>query len=159
MQALQFRLPETNLGENTITTGIKAGFISAFRPDVSSIMARIDGIVPSLTPKGKAMLTKIEDFALLESNWDSYGAEPPAKLIIERAKSFVKTADKKRLPLYFTAPGPNGEIVVEFNDRKGRSVEVFFNEDNVVEALFYSQDKLINEISDVSCEDVLTFFN
>jgi hypothetical protein len=40
------------------------------------------------------------------------------------------------LPLYFIAPGPNGEIVVEFKSGQNMA-EIFFNEDGTEEMLLY----------------------
>ena len=157
MQVLHnLRIPEINLGQSTITTGISGGF-QFMGITTGSIIAIREEIVPELSLKGKAMLSKIGEFSSLEKNWDSYGAEPPIKSVIDKAKRFVRFSDKKRLPLYFTAPGPNGEIVVEFNDKKGKEVEVYFNEDNSIEALFYLNKELIEEREDASYDDILNF--
>ncbi|MBI4640174.1 MAG: hypothetical protein HY731_05740 [Candidatus Tectomicrobia bacterium] len=70
----------------------------------------------------------MKTFLQLKENWDSYGAEPPSKIAIEHAFSFVKTLDRQGLPVFFTAPGPNGEVLVELK-QNDKSVEVTFESD------------------------------
>jgi hypothetical protein len=153
MQALlNPRLPETDFGQKTITTGIRETFTAL--TNFASIITTYERVVPELSLQAKGMLTKIEDFGLLQNNWDSYGAEPPIKEIIDRAKRFVRFSDTKRLPLFFTAPGPNGEIVVELNNKKDKDVEVYFNPEGGLEALFYLEKKLVEEMTTESYETV-----
>jgi hypothetical protein len=81
-----------------------------------------------LSDEAREVLSRIKTFAQLQENWDSYGAEPPSKIALQNALSFVKTLDKQRLPVFFTAPGPDGEVLVELKNND-KSVEVTFGDD------------------------------
>ena len=87
---------------------------------------------------------KLKSFSKLQENWDSYGALPPQQDTIEHAVSFVKALDRGGEPVYFTAPGPNGEILVEL--KKGnRTVEVTFEEDNHIKGALFIENGCIEE--------------
>lgn len=92
------------------------------RPDTSIVLVhRRD-----LSDEAREALSKIKTFAQLRENWDSYGAEPPSNIAIQNALSFVKTLDKQRLLVFFTAPGPNGEVLVELKEND-KSIETTFD--------------------------------
>ena len=82
----------------------------------------------TLSEVARETLGKIKTFYNLRENWDSYGAEPPSKAALQNAFSFVKSVDKQRLPIFFTAPGPNGEVLVELK-QGDKSIEVTFEAD------------------------------
>ena len=99
---------------------------------------------PPLSNAAVKAASKILGFRNYADNWDSYGAERPSESAIVNALSFIRAIDAHRIPVYFTAPGPNGEIVVEL--RKGNyEAEVYFNADNSNEVLIYEGDACISE--------------
>lgn len=99
---------------------------------------------PSLSDAAGKVVSKISGFKNLTSNWDSYGAEKPSRNAIDNTVSFIRTIDALEIPVYFSAPGSNGEIVVEL--RKGNyEAEVYFNADNSNEVLIYEGDACISE--------------
>lgn len=113
----------------------------------------------SLTDSAKLMVSKIHSYKNLEVNWDSYGAIPPSSANIERAISFVKRADKNLLPFYFSAPGPNGELVLEF--RQGdKEAAAYFNPDGTTELILNEGDNIILEGTvEGNYKDLLGFIN
>lgn len=99
---------------------------------------------PSLSNAAMKAASKILGFRNYANNWDSYGAEKPSERAIVNALSFIRVIDAHGIPVYFTAPGPNGEIVVEL--RKGNyEAEVYFHADNSNEVLIYEGDTCISE--------------
>lgn len=82
--------------------------------------------------KNFSSIKVLESFKGLDENWDSYGATPPSESLIKLVKSFIWQADHRELPLFFVAPGPDGEISVEFQ-KDGKNAEVVF--ENVEESI------------------------
>ncbi len=110
----------------------------------TSIVLDIYSHTPSLSNAAMKAASKILGFRNYADNWDSYGAERPSESAIVNALSFIRVIDAHRIPVYFTAPGPNGEIVVEL--RKGNyEAEAYFNADNSNEVLIYEGDACISE--------------
>lgn len=70
-------------------------------------------------------LDSMDFFLLLEKDFDSYGGEPPTQIVVDKAKKFV--IDYSMIP-YFIGPGPNGNIVIEYRNRK-KAAEVHFDND------------------------------
>jgi hypothetical protein len=113
----------------------------------------------TLSESARQMIARAKSFNLLQHNWDSHGAVVPSSENIERAISFIKQADKNLLPFYFTAPGPNGEIVVEF--RKGnKEAAAYFNPDGTSELVMNEGDVFIEEGTiENNYKDLLHFIN
>ena len=105
------------------------------------------------------MIAKAKSFKSLQDNWDSHGAIAPTSENIERAISFIKHADKNLLPFYFTAPGPNGELVVEF--KKGsKEAAAYFNPDGTTELVMNEGDVFLEEGTiENNYKDLLQFIN
>lgn len=81
-----------------------------------------------LSEKAIDTIVKLKSFLRLQDNWDSYGAAAPQKDIIEQAISFVKSLDQRGQEVFFTAPGPNGEILVEVTQGE-KTIETTISED------------------------------
>ncbi|MGA2623110.1 MAG: hypothetical protein ABSF91_04590 [Bacteroidota bacterium] len=94
----------------------------AIRPSSSIIIVQT-GV---LTDGAREIVGKIKTFSDLPENWDSYGATPPSKTAVRNALSLVRSVDERRLPIFFTAPGPNGEVLVELKQGT-RSIEFTFD--------------------------------
>ena len=114
---------------------------------------------PFLSEPAKQLVNKIKGFRILEKNWDSYGAVPPTPPVIEEAIRFVKKADTNLLPFYFTSPGPNGELLIEF--RKGnREAAAYFNPDGPTELILTENNQITLEGSlEENYRDLLLFIN
>jgi hypothetical protein len=95
-----------------------------------------------LSQSAANIMHKIYSFGQLMNNWDGEGALAPTKSLIEEVNAFVIKADSNNLPFYFTAPGPNGEIVVEFKNGS-REAGVYFHGSttvlvlNELDSIFY----------------------
>ncbi len=110
----------------------------------SSIVIGIYSHTPPLSNAAMKAASKILGFKNLTDNWDSYEAEKPSENAIVNTVSFIRTIDAHEIPVYFSAPGPNGEIVVELRKRNYEA-EIYFNADNSNEVLIYEGDTCISE--------------
>lgn len=115
--------------------------------------------VSPFSESAKQILNKINDFRALKENWDSYGATPPSDAVIDEAVSFVRKADKNLLPFYFAAPGPNGELVIEF--KKGnKEAAAYFNPDGGSELVLSDNNQILFEgFLEENYKDLLLFIN
>jgi hypothetical protein len=92
--------------------------------------------LPQPSKRAKENLKKIYRFLTLPSNWDNEGAVPPEEKIVLAAYYFILQMDELDLPIYFVAPGPNGEIYFEYKN-KNNTAEMFFNEDESSAMILY----------------------
>ena len=67
----------------------------------------------SLGDNALEMLERLDGFAKLSENWDSYGAIAPANDAIQAGRRFAEQLAGHGQQIDFTAPGPNGEVSVE----------------------------------------------
>lgn len=102
------------------------------------------GTFSPLSDTAKQFISKLLSLRSLETNWDTYGAVPPSKENIYRAIELVYKADKNLLPLYFVAPGPNGEVVVEFR-HGNREAAAYFNTDGSTELILNEGNHFVLE--------------
>jgi len=97
-----------------------------------------------LSSPAKEFITKLQSFKSLTPDWDSYGAMPPPAESIDRAIALINKADRNLLPIYFVAPGPNGEVVVEF--KKGnKEAAAYINRDGSTELLLHEGNNYVLE--------------
>lgn len=115
-------------------------FISKPKPQYTTVEYK-----PEITLKAKLALSKIESFKFLEDNWDSYGAGSISKISIEKAKQFIRLADNDGLIVYFTAPGRNGDVLVEFRLTERILAEIYFKGDGTNELLIFRDSNCITE--------------
>jgi hypothetical protein len=104
-----------------------------------SIQVQTQQYIPELSSKAKAVLHRLYSFKQLKLNWNGNGALVPEEEVIKAATNFLFLLDEYDLPIYFTAPGPNGEIVLEYKNGQN-SAEIFFESDNFSEMLLYNGD-------------------
>lgn len=113
----------------------------------------------TFSEEAKQMISKLKRFKDLGENWDSYGALPPTTETIEQAIRFIKKADKNLLPFYFTAPGPNGELVIEFRSGN-REAAAYFNPEGTTELILSENNQTVLEGSlEENYRDLLNFIN
>ena len=112
-----------------------------------------------LSDSAKQFITKLQSFKSLELNWDSNGALPPSKENVDLAISFIAKTDKNLLPLYFVAPGPNGELIIEL--RKGnKEASVYINPDGGTELILNEGSNFVLEGTvEENYRDLLNFIN
>lgn len=88
----------------------------------------------------------IKSYSTLPSNWDSYNAIPPSNKAIQKAITFILWLSEYNINVFFVAPSPNGEILVElkngdsnlefeFSDELDDSVCASHNEEFFSEAI------------------------
>jgi hypothetical protein len=112
-----------------------------------------------LSASAKEFISKVKAFALLNENWDSYGAVPPSSEIVDQAISLIKKADGNLLPLYFVAPGPNGEIAVEFK-KNNREAAIYIHADGSTELLLHEgNDYILEGTLEEHYKNLLSFIN
>ncbi|MGB4840981.1 MAG: hypothetical protein WBP08_18380 [Saprospiraceae bacterium] len=89
----------------------------------------------TLTDVNKKQIGLIRSFNSLNSNWDLYGANEPSPKAINKAISFAKYLSDKGIDIYFTAPTPDGDILIELQN-EGAHLEFLFScideEDKVI---------------------------
>ncbi|MCB9287419.1 MAG: hypothetical protein H6560_08890 [Lewinellaceae bacterium] len=102
----------------------------------SGIVVHETDVTPRLSPDALKAISKVKTFLHLTSNWDSYNAAPPSPNAVEQAISFIKQLDRFGIPVYFTAPGPNGEIVVELKNEE-KSAEIYFYPDEPADYVLF----------------------
>jgi hypothetical protein len=107
-----------------------------------SIQIQTQSYIPELSTKAKEILHKLYKFKQLKTDWDGNGAITPKEDVINNAANFLTNSDEFDLPIYFTAPGPNGEIVLEYKKRDD-TAEIFFEEDNISEMILYKGKKQV----------------
>lgn len=74
-------------------------------------------------------LYKIFAFSNLPNNWDSYGGKKPSNAAIVKASNFiVKELNSRNIDVFFSAPTPDGDILVELKNDKA-NLEFIFSGD------------------------------
>jgi len=132
---------------------------SGFATNATSVEGTFTGVSSGLTQAARQFMLKLDTFKTLQPNWDKYGAIPPSVETIDRAKSFIQQADKNLLPFYFTAPGPNGEISIEFKQGL-KEASVYINADGSMELVLNEGENFILEGSlDENYKDLLLFIH
>ena len=120
-----------------------AGYESTSEPtNVSTILSspKNDALY---IPNNAQQIQKIKSFLNLEENWDSYGAAPIIESCVYNAIDLVRRLDEKYQAVYFVAPGPNGEVLVELKAGE-RSIEVIFDE-GAAEYIKYENCDVVDE--------------
>ena len=75
---------------------------------------------------GKIM-NLLEEFVTLGDNWDDESAKAPSIIAIEKAKAITSLLDKHGQKIFHTAPGPNGEIMIDIRSKNNaKSIEIIF---------------------------------
>jgi hypothetical protein len=112
--------------------------------DNSSVLTK-EQFYPTLSSEARAALSRLERFTRFTDNWDTYGAKAPSGFAIKNARQFIRRVDHDSISVYFTSPGVNGEIMVEFKGNSAKAAEVYFNPDNSNEILLFENNECIDE--------------
>ena len=92
----------------------------------------------------------IEDFEHLENNWDGDGALAIPNTVIKKAKSIIIFLDTMGLKVFHTAPGPNGEIMIDLRNRKNtKSLELIIYSTRNIAVKFPSDGKPEQHLFDI----------
>lgn len=84
-------------------------------------------------------IQNLRSFKNLEENWDSYEAEKISELVINNAISIVEKIDKFDEDVYFSSPGPNGEIMIQLKNYQ-KEVEIIVYSDRQKYVTFYESN-------------------
>lgn len=71
----------------------------------------------------------IKSYSSLRSNWDSYNAIPPSNQAIQKAITFILWLSDYNIDVFFVAPTPNGDILVEIKEGNS-NIEFEFSNDS-----------------------------
>jgi hypothetical protein len=94
--------------------------------------------------QARDMISRLERMNDLSYNWNSYGADSPSRLAIKLAIKFILENQRFNLPYYFTAPGVNGEVMIEMK-KNDRVAEIYFWEDHSTELLLFENEQVVLE--------------
>lgn len=124
----------------------------------SATVVQVSGTTPSLSLEAMKMLERIEEFKSLRDNWDSYQAASPSESAIRQAEKMVRRLDRAGMPFFFTAPGPNGEIVLELK-RMNRAAEIYFYADAPSDFVLFEGDRSVEEgLLEQNLQQIIQFF-
>lgn len=77
----------------------------------------------------KEAIKTIKAYERLEDNWDSYHGAKTSPNAIKKAISFILWLSKYNIDVYYTAPSPDGDVLVEIRDGQA-CLEFEFTPDN-----------------------------
>lgn len=138
--SLPARIPDLDPNRSATYSHYKGRTIATVAS--SSILFRPYSISQPLSETAKGAISKLNSFRKLQFDWNSYKAIPPSLNAIERAKKFIREGDAEGLVVYFTAPGSDGEILVELK-KDGKEAELYFNLNGTEEIFIYQNDDCI----------------
>jgi len=79
----------------------------------------------------------LDEFSVLQNDWDEEGALAPDIDVIEKARTLVYILENHGLRIFHVAPGPNGEIMIDLRNRdKTKSVEIIYYNSSSVAVKF-----------------------
>lgn len=123
----------------------------------SATVVSVSDTPPSLSSEALKMLGRLEEFKSLRENWDSYHASSPSESAIRQAEKMVRRLDREGVPFFFTAPGPNGEIMLELK-RMNRAAEIYFYADAPSDFVLFEGNRPVEEgFSEQNLQKIIQF--
>ncbi|MEP0711639.1 MAG: hypothetical protein ABJ333_10985 [Algoriphagus sp.] len=109
-----------------LTATVPTAFtIDRFRSSSLSVFA--DGPHTQELRLNNRIFKLLEEFSELEDNWDEDEANAPSKIALSNAHFVVQLLTSIGQPIFNTAPGPTGEIMLDIRDiANSKSVELIF---------------------------------
>lgn len=96
---------------------------------------RLNSILVSVkrrTGINSRILGLLNSYKRLEKNWDFDDALPPTNKVIKIAEAMTNVFQKIGQKVYHSAPGPNGEIMLDVRDSKNsKSIEIIIYNDKI----------------------------
>lgn len=89
-------------------------------------------------------IKSIQSFGLLNKNWDSYNAEQPSYEAITKAITFSLWLSECNVEIFFVAPTPNGDILIEIKGSNA-SIEFIFSNIDADKVLAWCDGELMSE--------------
>ncbi|MCF8257913.1 MAG: hypothetical protein K9J06_10175 [Flavobacteriales bacterium] len=151
-------LCEPSVGYGTATLRHPYSGPSQWPDGLSIVNSTVYMISAPLDSRVITLMMRLNGFRNLTPNWDSYGAEAPDSEAVNRAQQFIWDNAYLDLPYYFTGPGVNGEVMLEF--QKGdRAAELYFNPDGTTELVLFVHDEVVyEEVTDRVLHKLMTHF-
>ncbi|MCU0355881.1 MAG: hypothetical protein MUD08_19465 [Cytophagales bacterium] len=104
-------------------------------------------------------IEKVKGFLSLTDNWDSYGAAIVSTTAVEKAVDFIRNLSKRRENVYFSSPGPNGEVMVQLK-KNNKEIEVIFYENKSRYVTFFNNNfSKQGDYSDQILSDLVEWLN
>lgn len=102
----------------------------------------------------------LNEFELLEDNWDEDDAKAPFKKSIFGARFLTYLFNKHGQQIYHAAPGPNGEVMLDIrNKEKNKSVEFIFYSDKAVYVSISSKGPKQDYFDDEKLPEIMNWLN
>ena len=109
------------------------------RPYMASVVLAYP-VYPGEINLNSKIMHLLNEYATLQDNWDEDGAKSPTLEAIINAKSITTLLTKHGQQIFHTAPGPNGEIMMDVrNKNKNRSIEIILYQQKSIAVLFPEQ--------------------
>ncbi|MFV8328503.1 hypothetical protein [Flavobacterium sp. ZS1P14] len=113
-----------------------------FKPQVAKVSfqigfqpKRLNSIVISVRRRygiNERILNLLKSFRKLNDNWDFDDALAPSIKVINVSELITMTFQKIGQKIYHTAPGPNGEVMLDIRDSKNsKSIEIIIYDDKI----------------------------
>jgi hypothetical protein len=108
------------------------------QPVSSSIVVSFSR-APGINQRALNLLLLYKD---LKDNWDEDGGKEPGDSALKKATELTLLLEKHGQKVYHTAPGPNGEIMLDLrNNEKNKSLEIIIYANRAVSVLFPENEK------------------
>lgn len=103
----------------------------------STSSASIILVSPDEFDLNSKIMSLLNEYSTLPDNWDEDGAKAPDRNALKSANALTMLLSKHGQPIFHTAPGPNGEIMLDIrNKNKIRSIEIILYGERSVAVLF-----------------------
>jgi len=106
---------------------------------------RFNSIVVSARKKygiNERILSLLKSYKKLNDNWDFDDALAPSLNVIDISELIVMTFQKIGQKIYHTAPGPNGEIMLDIRDSKNsKSIEIIIYHYDKINIVFIPENE------------------
>jgi hypothetical protein len=123
----------------------------------STTVIQYKGTTPSLSGEARKILGRLEEFKSLQDNWDSYHAARPSIETVRQAEKMVQRLDAEGIAVFFTAPGPNGEIVLELKCMH-KAVEIYFYANSPSDFVLFDGDRTVDEgLTNEAFDQIINF--
>ena len=99
--------------------------------------------VESISTQNKLEIQRIKELAKLDANWDGDNASKISDISIANAISLIEDINFHNVGVYFTAPGPNSDIMVQL--KNGSSEIEFIVYPTKTKYVRYSKNKLVDQ--------------
>ncbi len=88
----------------------------------------------------------LDEYSTLQDNWDEDDAIAPSDIAISQARFITTLLENHGQPIFHSAPGPNGEVMLDIrNIKRNKSIELIFYPTRSVLVLFSDNEKPVQQ--------------